>query len=249
MTRNYNDEARNHPEHQYAYQFDYLMHEYMLRTFEPYLVAGKTLELGCFEGNFTRLLAQRFDHVEVVDASSDCIASAARNAGERVSFHHSRFEDFAPASSYDNIFLIHTLEHLDDPVSTLKRILQWLSPGGRLFVATPNAHAASRQIAVGMGLITHASAVTAAEAAHGHRITYSLDTLRAALREAQASPVAQGGVMFKGLANFQIDAALASGLISREYLDGCHQLGQVYPDLCASIYFVCENPERAGAAT
>lgn len=241
MIRNYDAEAKDHPEHRYAYDFDYLMHEYMLRTFSPFQVEGNALELGCFEGNFTKLLEQRFSDVEVVEASADCIAAASANLTRAVRFHHSTFEKFEPTKRYDNIFLIHTLEHLDDAFGVLGRIRQWLSDRGRLFVATPNAHAASRQIAVNMGLIEHTAAVTEAERAHGHRITYSLDTLHAALRAAKFKAVTQGGVCFKGLANFQIDAAYQAGIISKAYLDGCYELGRVYPDLCSTIYIVCER--------
>jgi 2-polyprenyl-3-methyl-5-hydroxy-6-metoxy-1,4-benzoquinol methylase len=238
--RDYNTEAKDHPEHLYAYHFDYVMHEYMLRTFAPHFGDGIALELGCFEGNFTKLLESRFRTVEVVEASADCIEAASAKTGNAVTFHHSTFETFEPSKRYDTIFLIHTLEHLDRPVEVLSRIRGWLSERGRLFVAVPNARAASRQIAVNMGLIEHAAAVTPAEAAHGHRVTYSFDTLIKELRAAGLRPATTGGIFFKGLANFQIDAALKAGIISKEYLDGCYDLGQVYPDLCSSIYAVCE---------
>lgn len=241
MTRNYDAEAKDHPKHRYAYNFDYRMHGYMLRTFEPFMVPGHALELGCFEGHFTKRLIACFDRVDVVEASADCIEAATRFVGEQVTFHHARFEDFEPQQRYDSIFLIHTLEHLDDPIRVLERIRGWLTPGGRLFVATPNAHAGSRQIAVRMGLIEHAAAVTTAEAAHGHSVTYSLDTLNADLRSAGLRSITCGGVFFKGLANFQLDAALEAGIISDAYLDGCYELGRVYPDLCSSVYAVCES--------
>ncbi|MDY6945383.1 MAG: class I SAM-dependent methyltransferase [Pseudomonadota bacterium] len=247
MTRDYDREAKDHPEHRYAYDFDYRMHGYMMRTFGELLADGPaTLELGCFHGHFTRLLSQRFNDVEVVEASGDCIVEA-RKAAPAAKFHHSTFEKFAPERRYDNIFLIHTLEHLDDRVQTLARIASWLAPNGRLFLATPNAHAASRQIAVNMGLISHHAAVTPAESAHGHRVTYSLDTLAADVNAAGLRVRTRGGVFFKGLANFQIDAALKANIISPQYLDAAYELGFVYPDLCSSIYCVCERPEGSVA--
>lgn len=240
MKRDYNKEAKDHPEHRYAYDFDYRMHGFMMRTFESSIVKGPTLELGCFHGNFTRLLCQRFADVEVVEASEDCIVEANKAVDGKARFHHSTFEQFEPTRRYANIFLIHTLEHLDSRPEILRRIGGWLAEGGRLFVATPNARAASRQIAVKMGLIYHCAAVTAAEDAHGHRLTYSLDTLAADLGAAGLRTVQHGGVVFKGLANFQLDAALKAGIITDEYLEGCFQLGSVYPDLCSSIYCVGE---------
>jgi trans-aconitate methyltransferase len=240
-TRDYNAEAKDHPEHRYAYNFDWQMHGYMLQTFAPFMTNGNALELGCFEGHFTRRLQSCFAALDVVEGSADCIAVASQKVPSDVRFHHSSFEAFEPEHRYDNIFLIHTLEHLDHPVDVLKRIGGWLSEHGRLFVAVPNARAASRQIAVNMGLIDHHAAVTAGEAAHGHRVTYSTDTLSADLRAAGLRIATNGGIFFKGMANFQIDAALEAGIISQSYLDGCFEMGRSFPDLCSSIYAVCER--------
>ena len=49
------------------------------------------------------------------------------------------------------------------------------------------------------------------------------------------------GIFFKALANFQWDKLLGTDIISLEYLEGCYQLGQQYPDLCSSIFLMCEK--------
>ncbi|HJP68187.1 MAG TPA: methyltransferase domain-containing protein, partial [Sphingomicrobium sp.] len=138
------------------------------------------------------------------------------------------------------IFLLHTLEHIDQPVDLLRRIGTWLSQNGRLFLAVPNAYAASRQIAVAMGLISHPTAVTDGEALHGHQRTYSKDTLKRDVAAAKLNVVDSGGIFFKPLANFQIDQLLEADVIKSDYLEGCYELGKRYPDLCASIYAICE---------
>ena len=137
--------------------------------------------------------------------------------------------------------MLHTLEHIDDRVGVLAKANEWLSDNGLLFVSSPNANAPSRQIAVRMGLIPHNSAITEGEKAHGHTVTYTLDILEKEAKEAGLQLVSRGGVFFKGLANFQLDKALETGIISPEYLEGCYQLGNVYPDLCSSIYVVCKK--------
>jgi hypothetical protein len=97
-----------------------------------------------------------------------------------------------------------------------------------------------------MGLIAHNAAVTAAEAEHGHRRTYALDTLERDATAAGLFVTYRTGIFFKALANFQWDRLLATDIVSREYLEGCYQLGQLYPDLCASIFLLCEKgPARA----
>jgi len=129
--------------------------------------------------------------------------------GQKVKFMHSLFETVSLLSKYNNIILTYVLEHLDDPVFVLKRInAEWLSENGRFFLVWPNANAPSRQIAVKMGLISHNSAVTPAEAEHGHKITYTLDTLERDVRAAGLKVVHRSGIFFKALANFQWDRLL-----------------------------------------
>lgn len=241
--RNYDQEIADAADHQYAYGFDFdVMHPYMLRSFEPFIRPGKVLELGSFKGDFTRRLAARFDNVTCVEASEVALNEAKKRLGDKAQFIHSRFEDATLPHRYDNIVLTHVLEHLDDPVKVLKRINdEWLSDDGRFFLVCPNANAPSRQIAVKMGLITHNAAVTPAEAQHGHLCTYSLDTLERDAVAAGLRVVHRSGIFFKALANFQWDRLLKTDIISKEYLEGCYQLGQVYPDLCSSIFLLCER--------
>ena len=241
MQRNYDRELQDVPGHKYAYTFDIdVMHPFMLRSFEPFFAGDSVLELGSFRGEFTRRLTGRFTDITCVEASGEAAAALRTALGSRVRVVQGTFETVALDRAFDNVVMTHVLEHLDDPVAVLARInREWLSPSGRLFLACPNAHAASRQIAVKMGLIPHAAAVTPAEQAHGHRITYSLDTLERDARAAGLTVVHRSGIFFKALANFQWDRLLATDIISPEYLEGCFQLGQIYPDLCSSIFLVC----------
>jgi 2-polyprenyl-3-methyl-5-hydroxy-6-metoxy-1,4-benzoquinol methylase len=239
--RNLDNEFRDNIHRKYAYNFDYQMHGYMLRTFSTTLTKGRALELGCFEGEFTKRLAGIYADVTVVEGASELVAEARKRVGGKVKFVHERFENFEPSIPYDAIFFLHTLEHIERPVDLLRRVGTWLSKGGRLFLAVPNAYAASRQIAVAMGLIAHPTAVTEGEALHGHQRTYCLDTLKHDIRAAGLKVVDSGGIFFKPLANFQIDQAFQAGIITDDYLEGCFELGKKYPDLCASVYAVCEG--------
>lgn len=243
MNRNYDTESRDTGDRQYAYAFDFdVMHPLIIRSFQPFFVQGSVLELGSFKGDFTGRLLQLFDDVTCVEASGQAIEEARRRIGDRASFVNSMFETASLPRRYDNIVLTHVLEHLDDPVGVLRRVNdEWLADGGRLFLVCPNANAPSRQIAVKMGLISHNAAVTPAEAAHGHRCTYSLDTLERDAVAAGLKVVHRSGIFFKALANYQWDRLLQTDIISQGYLEGCYQLGQQYPDLCASIFLLCER--------
>jgi 2-polyprenyl-3-methyl-5-hydroxy-6-metoxy-1,4-benzoquinol methylase len=241
--RDYNKELKDTAEHQYAYGFDFdVMHPYMLQSFAPFFRDGNALELGSFKGDFTRRLAEHFNDLTCVEASNEAMGVARQSLDGRVKFVNSRFEEATLPGKYDNIILTHVLEHIDDPVGVLGRInREWLSDTGRFFLVCPNANAPSRQIAVKMGLISHNAAVTPAEREHGHRCTYTLDTLERDATQAGLKVVYRSGIFFKALANFQWDRLLQTDIISRDYLDGCFKLGQQYPDLCSSIFLLCEK--------
>ncbi|MBC7404822.1 MAG: class I SAM-dependent methyltransferase [Cytophaga sp.] len=243
-TRDYNEEFDDNVGRKYAYGFDFdVMHPYMIRSFEPFFhTRGNLLELGSWKGDVTKRLADHFDDISCVEASDVAAEEVIKKMDGNVTMYNALFEEVELPKVYDNIVMTHVLEHLDDPIKVLKRINdEWLSDTGRLFLVVPNANAPSRQIAVKMGLINHNTAITDAEKAHGHLITYTLDTLERDARAAGLKVVFRSGVFFKALANFQWDEILKTDIVSPEYLEGCYQLGQQYPDLCASIFLLCEK--------
>jgi SAM-dependent methyltransferase len=242
-TRDFNKEIIDNSGRNYFYGFDYdVMHPYMIQSFEPFLRSGNLLELGSFTGELTKRLLPYSNDITCVEASDVAMSEARQKLGDKVTFVNALFEQAELPTRYDNIVMTHVLEHLDDAVLVLKRINdEWLSDKGRFFLVCPNANAPSRQIAVKMGLISHNAAVTPAEAEHGHRCTYSLDTLERDAVAAGLKVVHRSGIFFKALANFQWDRLLQTDIISPAYLDGCYKLGQQYPDLCSSIFLVCEK--------
>ncbi len=243
MQRDYNKEFDDKAGRQYAYNFDYdVMHHYFMKSFLPFMNGDQVLELGCFQGQFTKRLEAHFKNVTCVEAASDAIVEARKIVRQDTVIIHDMFETVQLENTFDNVVMTHVLEHLDDRVGVLQRVnKEWLSDKGRFFLVCPNANAPSRQIAVKMGLISHNAAVTPAECAHGHRITYSLDTLERDAKAAKLKVIHRSGIFFKALANFQWDKILAAHIVTQDYLEGCYQLGQVYPDLCSSIFLVCEK--------
>ena len=237
--RDFDKEAKISGDRLYNYEFDDVVRRFALKTFNPFMRMGPALELGCHEGGMSRLLIDQNADLTVVDAAESALSVARNCLPENVKFVHGNFESINFPRIFDNIFMINVLEHVDDAVLVLRRAREWLTNSGRIFILVPNANAPSRQIAVRMGLITHNQSVTEAEYKNGHRRTYALDTLHRDLRASGLSVDQLGGVIFKGLANYQMDKALAAGIISSEYLEASYELGKIYPDLCSSLYAVC----------
>lgn len=252
--RNYNEEHKDNEGRKYTYKFDKLMYGYIMKSFEPFFKEGSVLELGSSKGEFTGLLIDHFDNVTCVEASKEAIEEAKDNlwfyteyhlttlGWSGLKFYNSTFEDVVLPKKYDNIILTHVLEHVDNPVALLRKIKdEWLADGGHLFIVVPNANAASRQIAVKMGIIPYETAVIPSEAEQGHKRTYTYWNLDDDVIDAGLNTIHQSGIFFKAFANFQWDQILDTDIISKEYLDGCYELGRKYPDLSSSILLVCKK--------
>lgn len=241
--RDYNLEFDDKVGRKYSYNFDYdVMHYYFIKAMQPFFKGNDVLELGCFMGKFTQRLQRYFSKITCVEASNEAIMEAKKILRDDVKIINSTFETAKLADKYNNVVMTHVLEHVDEPIKVLQRVKnEWLSDDGKFFLICPNANAPSRQIAVKMGIISHNSAVTLAEKKHGHKITYTLDTLERDVKSAGLNVIYRSGIFFKALANFQWDKLLNTDIISKEYLDGCYELGQQYPDLCSSIYLVCQK--------
>jgi 2-polyprenyl-3-methyl-5-hydroxy-6-metoxy-1,4-benzoquinol methylase len=225
----------------YAYNFDFIMRKYMMKAFLPFMLEGKALEMGCYKGDFTEKLLEYYQDLTVIEAASELAEFTTSRLGSKVKMINSTFEEVETEEKYDAIFFMHTLEHVDDAVDVLKRVNSWLSDKGRLFLVVPNGNAPSRQIAVKMGLISHNTAITDSEFEHGHRRTYVLDTLEKDALLANLNVIHRGGIVFKALANFQMDKLLELNIIDEKYIEGCYKLGMEHPHLCASIFLVCEK--------
>jgi 2-polyprenyl-3-methyl-5-hydroxy-6-metoxy-1,4-benzoquinol methylase len=99
---------------------------------------GRLLDVGC--GNGELLARARGLGWDVGGIEPDPTASqVARSSG--IPILASRLDEAAlPAESFDAITLSHVVEHLLEPVATLRQCARVLKPGGRLVLATPNTH-------------------------------------------------------------------------------------------------------------
>jgi len=112
-------------------------------AFVPTNVA--VLDIGCGAGDALAYHRSRGCTVRGVEADANAVA-VARAAGFAVD--HGIFDPsrHAPAS-YDVVTLDQVVEHLVDPIATLRTIRDVLRPGGALVLATPNAAGAVARIA------------------------------------------------------------------------------------------------------
>lgn len=219
---------------------DNLIRELVYRTFEPYISGKLGLEFGCSDGYMTQLLAKRLDMLEVLEGSKYFIDKAKKRDLKNVKFIHSLFEEFKPVKRYNYVFLCYVLEHVHDVAGLLNIVKESLQPDGLLFVVVPNAHALSRQLAYQMGLIERLEELTQNDLNHGHRRVYDRVSLNRDLESQGFTCIAQGGVMLKFLADFQMDKLLEIGVLKHSQIDGLYKLGMQYPEFCGSLFSICK---------
>lgn len=215
-----------------------LMRQLEIRVFRQYVDRGRALELGCEIGYMSELIAPLVDQLDIVDASERFLERTRARGIPNARFFCSLFEEYAAEQPYDAVFASHVLEHLLDVQQVLHRIRGLMSPKGHLLVAVPNARAMSRQLARHMGLIGDLYDLTPNDLRGGHRRVYDRVTLNRELEAAGFEVVAQGGIFFKPLADFQMDKMIDSGILGEPQLEGLYRMGHEYPDMCADVFAV-----------
>lgn len=110
----------------------------------PELPIGRMLEIGCASGSFLHHMAQRGWDVEGIEYSPTA-AQAARELGYRVDI--GALEKITkPVQSYDLIVGWMVLEHLHQPLESLRKLASWAKRDGMLAVSVPNCGSAESRL-------------------------------------------------------------------------------------------------------
>jgi SAM-dependent methyltransferase len=106
---------------------------------------GRMLDVGCGAGAFPALMREL--GWDASGAEPDpAAAEVARRALGAGRVHTGTLEELGlPAASFDAITLSHVIEHLPDPVATLRECARLLRPGGCVALATPNTRSLARR--------------------------------------------------------------------------------------------------------
>jgi 2-polyprenyl-3-methyl-5-hydroxy-6-metoxy-1,4-benzoquinol methylase len=121
---------------------------FWLRALLEYrLPPGRVLELGCGHGGFLKLVRDAGFDVLGLDLSPSVLDYARRTFGIDV-VRGPLEETDLPAGSFDVVAAFDVLEHVPDPLETVRAAAALLRPGGLLVVQTPrysgDSHAALR---------------------------------------------------------------------------------------------------------
>jgi SAM-dependent methyltransferase len=98
---------------------------------------ARLLDIGCGNGAFVKDAIAWGWNAEGLDPDPDVAAAVSPRLGARVTTG-TLADTHYPDACFAAVTMDHTIEHVHDPVSTLREALRILQPRGSLWVATPN---------------------------------------------------------------------------------------------------------------
>ncbi|WP_420408253.1 class I SAM-dependent methyltransferase [Hoeflea sp.] len=216
---------------------DLIMNWYPERIAKRTGHVGAILELGLGHGYTVPYFSRMADHHEVVEGSQRVIDHfRANNDWYKGRLVQDYFETYVPDRKFDVIVMGFVLEHVDDPKAVLRRYREFLAPGGRLYVAVPNAKSLNRRLGYEMGMIENIYDLNATDHQLGHKRNYCRDTLRDDIEASGFRSKLEEGIYLKPLplgvlkTLDDMDANLQAML----------KVGVDFPDLCVALLFELE---------
>lgn len=199
------------------------------------LVHGpKVLEMGFGADAWTNQIIKKFGHSFLVDGSEILVKNAAKKYGRDLTVYKSNFEEFVPPVRFDSVLATLVLEHLKDPVSVMRRMKEWIIPGGQILIIVPNASSIHRTLGVCKGILSHETELSEADKAIGHLRVYTDNRLRREIRAAGFKLVKRLPTFIKFGSNSQLEQ------YSEKELENLFDLAQRLPArYSANIFFEC----------
>lgn len=227
-------------QHFAAYQGDnlYDFDNKLLLTWYPKRVlhhagtARSLLELGLGHGYTTDIFSEHFTRHVVVEGSPEIIRSFRGKHSEcPAEIVAAYFENFQTAERFDVIVMGFILEHVDDPLLILRRFRQFLAPGGRIFLAVPNAQVLNRRLGYHAGMLDSMTRLSEHDVLLGHKRYYTVDSLREVVEQSGCQVERLEGIYLKPFTTRQI---LDLGLDGK-ILEAMCTVGIAYPELSCGL--------------
>jgi 2-polyprenyl-3-methyl-5-hydroxy-6-metoxy-1,4-benzoquinol methylase len=110
-----------------------------------YKHAGNLLDLGCSSGSFLEYMGRDCWRLYGVEMSAETAKKAEARCGAEVYVGNITDAPFAP-ESFDAITCFDVLEHLYEPLAVMRKVKEWLKPGGIFYVQVPNIQSAESRV-------------------------------------------------------------------------------------------------------
>lgn len=216
----------------YDFDNEILLTWYPQRVLRHAGVARSLLELGLGHGYATDIFSSRFERHVVLEGSPavirifrdkhpDCPAEVVETW----------FENFTTDERFDLIVMGFILEHVDDPLLILRRFRDFLAPGGKMFLAVPNAEVLNRRLGQLAGLLDKVTTLSEHDLLLGHKRYYTVASLSADVAQAGCGVDRMEGIYLKPFTTQQI----VSLQLDRKVIDALCTVGIDYPELSCGL--------------
>ena len=216
----------------YDFDNEILLTWYPQRVLHHAGAARSLLELGLGHGYTTDIFSRRFDRHVVLEGSPAVIDNFRdKHPNCSAEIVETWFENFTTDERFDLIVMGFILEHVDDPLLILQRFRNFLVPGGRMFLAVPNAEALNRRLGHIAGLLDDIELLSENDDLLGHKRFYTAATLSADIAKAGCGIVRLEGIYLKPLTTRQI----ISLQLDQNIIDALCRVGIDYPELSCGL--------------
>lgn len=216
----------------YDFDNEILLTWYPQRVLHHAGVARSLLELGLGHGYTTDIFSRRFERHVVLEGSPAVIANFRdKHPDCCAEIVETWFENFATDERFDLIVMGFILEHVDDPLLILRRFREFLAPGGRMFLAVPNAEVLNRKLGQLAGLLDDVTSLSDNDNLLGHKRFYTVATLSADIAQAGCGVDRLEGIYLKPFTTRQI----VSLQLDRKVIDALCTVGIEYPELSCGL--------------
>lgn len=216
----------------YDFDNEILLNWYPQRVIEICKGARSVLELGLGHGFSTKIFSANFGRHVVLEGSPAVIGNFKRKFPDcTAEIVETYFEKFDTDERFDVIVMGFIMEHVDEPSAILERYRRFLAPGGKIFIAVPNAEALNRRLGHRAGLLDDMEALSANDLLLGHKRYYTVATLAAEVENSGCAVDRMEGIYLKP---FTTNQMIALNLAKRVIEALCEE-GIGYPELSCGL--------------
>ena len=217
---------------QYDFDNEILLNWYPKRIMNFSKENESVLELGLGHGYTTNIFAKYFDKHIVLEGSPAVIENFKKRYPDcSCSIIETYFESFSSEEKFDVIIMGFILEHVDDPLQILTHFRKFLKPGGRMYVAVPNAEVLNRRLGHYAGLLPDMETISENDYILGHQRYYTVKTLTSDVENAGYEIIRTEGIYLKPVTTSQM---ISLGF-EKKLIDAFCIVGIDYPELSCGI--------------
>ena len=143
----------------------------------------------------------------------------------------SYFETFSSEEKFDVIVMGFILEHVDNPFEIISRYKKFLAPGGKIFLAVPNAEVLNRRLGHLAGMLKDMDTLSENDFLLGHKRYYTVSSLSAEIAKAGYKIDQMEGIYLKPFTTSQI----VSLNLDKKIIHALCEVGVAYPELSCGI--------------